>query len=79
MTDVHLGVVNPVARRDDFDRLPKPVQASIIELLRTCERERLSVRCEAIGRNDVYVVVGRGLSSARHWLMVFGAIPPNAS
>lgn len=66
-----VGMLNPAARREDFLRMPEAKQSAIAEVLRICEKRHLSVRCEAVG-DDVYVIIGRGFSSARHWLMVFG-------
>lgn len=66
-----VGMLNPAARRDDFLRMPEAKQSAIVEVLRTCEKRHLSVRCESVG-DDVYVIIGRGFSSARHWLWTFG-------
>ena len=72
---VEVGVLNPAARRDDFKRLPPPQQRKIAALLATCAEQSLSVRCEAVGQ-DLYVLVGRGLSAPSHWQEMFGLIPP---
>ncbi len=59
--------MNPTALASDFARLPKDVQDAHLEVLETCERLRLSCRCEMNGR-DFTIIVGRGLSSPKYWL-----------
>lgn len=60
-------MMNPVALASDFARLPADIQQAHIEVLRLCERERLSCRCEQVGR-DFTITISRGLSSAKYWL-----------
>jgi hypothetical protein len=68
-----IGMLHPAARREDFQRMPGHLQASVVKVLHLCHQERLSCRCDLVG-SDIYVVIGRGLSSAKHWLMMFGQL-----
>lgn len=67
--------MNPVALASDFARLPTDIQQSHIRVLRQCDAERLSCRCEMNGR-DFTIVISRGLSSAKYWLDQYEPLIP---
>lgn len=59
--------MHPVALASDFARLPADIQLAHVKVLRQCDADRLSCRCEMNGR-DFTIVISRGLSSAKYWL-----------
>lgn len=69
----NLGMLNPAARREDFKRMPSHMQEKIAAVLEVCAQKRLSIRCDSVG-GDVYVIIGRGLGSPKHWQEMFGLL-----
>jgi hypothetical protein len=60
----------PAATARDFRHLPPDKQDGVIAVLKACEANRMSVRCQKADR-DFVIIVGKGYASASHWLGVF--------
>lgn len=61
---------NQAANRTDFERLQPGIQIGILAVLETCMDNRLSVRCEVLGR-DINLIIGKGYSSPNYWREMF--------
>lgn len=57
-----------IATANDFRLLSAQQQQAHTDLLRVCDAQRLSCRCEILGNRDFTVTVAPGLSSAKWWL-----------